>query len=617
MKINDNLWIEGGYYVDFDAFEQFRIIGPNNHLYCGLIDIPRHKITINSVEEKGNRLHIKATFNCDKINLYYPAMDDMRTARSLLKSNTFLQLRKEIYDRLVPQIIRKSRKNGSTFLKFKRIYGKNHYETIFGFGKNITARKISHPFSGFEIFTKSKNAILFTIEAGANDINFHKLGKISSLEKEIFDFNVFGEKKETVEKIWERTEIELKHLLEWGKTSGDRFGTIFPRDWMEAADLGYHDLTSQIRGYMYEQSLKNVNSKGEGWHEDVVGEFKYEYEISGRDVLNRHMIDIEPHYLIGIDYLPQDFWLEEGNRRKMHLVAKYILKQAKTKNYIIFKKLPKELAEKYNGKYYNSGNWRDSGDAYKQIDEIIAPFDVNAVFYPRALEAIKDNCEKLGFGKNELSDISKIYNKWKNKKEEYRYKNKDGKIAYAIALYGGSGNGSSKYCTKKMELNHIDESYLYTYCQGTEEELESFCKRLLDRNYFYTKSGPLITAKNNKYFYKNDEYHGLVIWIKQTAFVVLGLSKHLKIAIINGWPIDLQRLIKKTILEITEDTLEAVKQMGSVPEVYVDLNGKAVNFSQLTNVKNQGSEVQLWSSIGIRRIIRKYYELLTDKRYEI
>jgi len=101
------------------------------------------------------------------------------------------------------------------------------------------------------------------------------------------------------------------------------------------------------------------------------------------------MIDIEPHYLMGLDYLLQDFLLRGDNRRKIHLIAKYILKQAGTKNYIIFKKLPKELAEKYEGKYYNSGNWRDSGDAYKQIDEIIAPFDVNAVFYPKALEAIK------------------------------------------------------------------------------------------------------------------------------------------------------------------------------------------------------------------------------------
>jgi hypothetical protein len=76
-------------------------------------------------------------------------------------------------------------------------------------------------------------------------------------------------------------------------------------------------------------------------------------------------------------------------------------------------------------------------------------------------------------------------------------------------------------------------------------------------------------------------------------------------------------MIKETILKITEDTLNAVEQMGSIPEVYVDVKGKPVPYYDLTGNKNKGSEVQLWSAVGIRRIIRKYYELLTDKIYEI
>ena len=122
--------------------------------------------------------------------------------------------------------------------------------------------------------------------------------------------------------------------------------------------------------------------------------------------------------------------------------------------------------------------------------------------------------------------------------------------------------------------------------------------------------------KNNKYFYNSGEYHGTVIWIKQTAFVVLGLSKHLKIAIIEGWSLDLQKLIKKTILRITEDTLNAIEEMKAIPEVYADVKGKPVSFSELSGSKNEGSEVQLWSAVGIRRIIRKYYELLTDEKYK-
>jgi hypothetical protein len=373
---------------------------------------------------------------------------------------------------------------------------------------------------------------------------------------------------------------------------------------MEAADIGHHDLTPEVKSYMYEESLKNVNSRGEGWHEDVVGEFKYEYEISGKDILDRHMIDIEPHYLMNIEYLSQDFWLKKENRKKMHLVARYILRQAKARGHITFKK------------DNDTGNWRDSGDAFRKVSEVIAPFDVNAVFYPKALKSIKDNYKEFGFKDNEVSEIKKIYHKWKDKRDEYKFRNKDGTMAYALALYGITGkNGKFEY--KKMELNHIDESYLYTYCTGSKDDLESFCKRLLDPDYFYTKSGPLLVSKKSKYFYTPQEYHGLVIWIKQTAFVVLGLSKHLKLSIIEGWPISMQRMIKETILKITEDTLNAVEQMGSIPEVYANINGKPIPYYDLTGNKNKGSEVQLWSAVGIRRIIRKYYELLTDKRYEI
>jgi hypothetical protein len=448
MKINENLWISGGYYVDFDAYEQFRIIGPNNHLYCGLIDIPRHKITINSVKDENNVLCVKGFFSSQKLNLYYPAMDDMRTVREEIGSETFLQIRENVYDRLVPHFVRKTKKDKIISLKFKRGYGRKYYQTIFEFNSGVEVKKIKKPFAGFEINTDSKK-IPFVINASTNDINYNKIKKISLINRKDFDFNIFGKKKDLIEKIWSQTEIEIKHLLEWEKTSGDRFGTIFPRDWMEAADIGYHDFTPEARGYMYEESLKNVNIKGEGWHEDVVGEFKYEYEISGKDILDRHMIDIEPKYLMNVGYLPQSFWMKKDNRKKMHLVAKYILKQAKNKGHITFKK------------DNDTGNWRDSGDAFRKVSEIIAPFDVNAVFYPKALKSIKDNYKKFGFKDNEALEINKIYHKWKDKKQEYKFQNEDGTMAYAIALYGVVEK-ENKFVYKKMKLNHIDESYLYT-----------------------------------------------------------------------------------------------------------------------------------------------------------
>ncbi|MBU4338849.1 hypothetical protein KKD57_04825 [Patescibacteria group bacterium] len=613
-KLEENLWIAGGYYVDFDEIGQFRIIGPNNHLYCGLIDIPTHKIKINSVAEKDNVLYVKGFFAASAINLYYPAMDDIRTMRMLKKegkdrTKTFLEIRRE-FERSIPQIIKlKEEKSGSS-ISFKRFYDEDfYYESIFEFNKDVKIKKIVKPYKGFEIFGKEKK-INFLIKASTNDINCKKFSNFFDAQEGGMDFGAFGKKKDLIKKIWNRAEKEIKHLIAWGKTSGDRFGTIFPRDWMESADLGAHDLNEAVRGYMYEASLKNVNKKGEGWHEDVVGEFKYEFEISGKDILDRHMIDIEPHYILGMKFLSNDFFLNKEIREKVKLVARYIANNAREKDYIIFKEMPLKM-QKPGGKYHRSGNWRDGAWSFKKIADGIAPFDVNAVFYPEALKVLKEFQEKLGI---RIPDIDKLISKWQNKKQEYLFKNSDGKIAYALALFNPDP-ANKKSPWKKMEVNHLDESYLYTYSAAAKEEIESFCDRLLDKKYFYTASGPLLIANNNQYGYTTAEYHGMVIWVKQTAFTVLALSRALKQAIIEEWDKELTKKIKKTMIVTAENSFNAFESMGSIPELYWDDNGKARLFSNQPNVQASLSKVQLWSAVGARRIIRKYYQLLTDERY--
>jgi len=166
-----------------------------------------------------------------------------------------------------------------------------------------------------------------------------------------------------------------------------------------------------------------------------------------------------------------------------------------------------------------------------------------------------------------------------------------------------------------MRVNHLDEAYLYAYTKASLKEIKSFCQRLLDPNYFYTPSGPLIIAKNNKFGYTTAEYHGLVIWIKQTAFTILGLSKHLKIAIINNWPLKIQSLIKETIFKICDEALNVFIRLKGVPEVHWDNNGRPEFFSKQPGAYFRMSKVQLWSAIGARRIIRKYYEILTKPEY--
>ena len=613
-QIAENLWIAGGYYVDFDEMNQFRIIGPNNHLFCGLVDIPPHKIKIESVENKDNILEVKGNFVGKDINLYYPAMDDIRTVRNLTgRACSFLKIRERHFNEMIPQKIQSKGVKNGTSIAFKRSYEENlYYQTIFNFPKNVLVEKIKKPFKGFKISAKTGKKIKFIISAETNDLHQREFKNFFLSNLDSFDFKKFGKRSKEIKKIWRRTEKEIIHLITWNKTSGDNFGTIFPRDWMESADLGIHDFRPEIMSYMYEMSLKNVNQKGEGWHEDVVGEYKYEHEISGKDILDRRMIDIEPHYIIGLKHLPGDFLVDEENKAKIKRTAKYLVKQARENEFIIFKKLPKNLQTK-DLKYYLNGNWRDGGWAFKKIDQIIAPFDVNCVFYPEALETIKKFQKELGL---RIKDIDELIKKWRNKKKYYLFKNPDGRMAYALALYDIKKDKNKKVSYKKLKVNHLDESYLFAYGNGTQAEIKSFCQRLLSPEYFYTPSGPMLIAKNNKYGYTSSEYHGLVIWTKQTAFVVLGLSKCLKKAIIEGWPKNLQKLIKKTILIISEDTIKTFDSLNCIPEVHWDDNGSPRLYSDQPNMKRSMSEVQLWSAVGARRIIRKYYELLTDERYK-
>ena len=89
----------------------------------------------------------------------------------------------------------------------------------------------------------------------------------------------------------------------------------------------------------------------------------------------------------------------------------------------------------------------------KKVHPIIAPFDVNAVFYPKALANIKKYREYLNLGKKDIKDIDDLIKKWKGKKKNYLFKNSDGRMAYALALYDIKKD--KKKGSKKREAEHM------------------------------------------------------------------------------------------------------------------------------------------------------------------
>ena len=610
-QLEEGLWIAGGYYIDFDELDQFRVIGPNNELYAGLLDIPRHKISIKDVSEAPNAsVKITGSFTASSINLYYPTMDDIRSIRELLQHPdghkiTFLELRRQRPAESSPMYVRHTKKDGVSSLLFQRNYGQQWYHTRWEFPNSISIRDIIHPYKGYKLTAKHGRTIPFTIYADTND--FDEAPCVCRLlPDDSLDWSVFGTEAKTYEQFWKRTSIEIKHLISWKKTSGDRFGTIFPRDWMESIILGNGDLQQETIDTMLKECLAHVDSDGHGWHEDVVGEYRYEHELAGKDLFDRKMIDIEPLYLICLRYASADFWQDKKTVTKLQRVASYVLKKAATKQFINFKKLPRAHRTPTN-EYYRVGDWRDSAWAFKQIDQSVAPYDVNVAHYPHALSALVRYAKQL---KVEIKKARSLENKWGEQARHFQFSNWKNKPSYALAVYGIKKSGQAP---KKMEVEHLDEAYRYAFGSGTEKDLAHFAENLLSSDALFTPSGPVITAQHNTYGYTTAEYHGLVIWAKQVAFTVKALSLQRKKAIEQSWSKNTMALLDKALETTCKNSLKAFSVLSAIPELHYDKDGKPHFFTDQAVLSGGMSKVQLWSSIGFRRIVREYHEFLTQR----
>src|SRR5690606_21278000 len=198
----------------------------------------------------------------------------------------------------------------------------------------------------------------------------------------------------------------------------------FPRDWIESADLGKDDLTQDTVDYMYAQSMRFVSETGEGWHEDVVGEYKTKVADMSMHI-DRKMIDIEPRYILGLKRLSKKFLTNEENHAKLRLVAHYILANAREQDYITFKKRPSETEEEY----HPVGNWRDSYYAFPRQKSPLAPYDVNCVFYPMALRIIREYYQY--FQIEDVDGLTELVTKWDRQKEKFRLYHPGGVIGYS------------------------------------------------------------------------------------------------------------------------------------------------------------------------------------------
>ncbi len=483
MQLQTDLWIEGAYYVDFDALGQLRIVGPNNHLHFGSVGLYRDKIKIDQVYTENEQLVISGAFLTDKLFLRDPAVGHIQKVRHFTErigqaTLSFETVLKRQPGELSPNYIAAQITKSGYEISYKRLFQRHWYGVKLRLAPDVDLARVDRR-RGFNLSSRKDETIGFTIVTDTDSLPHSHLDHVVKPNAWLTDR--FGDNKRYVDHLLDRTAIEITHLVKNNKTSGFEYGTVFPRDWMESADLGEGDLEPTAISYMYEKAFEYVNPQGVGWHENIVGEFEFEKdremgELSSSldDLIDRssrigatlnelisqvkemyvirNMVDIEPRYILGLDQLSQR-QLTPSDLERIKRVARYTVLQAESNDLITFKKMPTLLRRHKHDEYFDAGNWRDSKRAFKKVHQLVAPYDVNVVFYPQALSLIKKHAKWLEVDPDQLS---RLVNKWDRVRDWYRFKNHDGQMAYALALYDIKPNPGKIPTFKQLVVNHID-----------------------------------------------------------------------------------------------------------------------------------------------------------------
>ena len=624
MRLSENVWLTGAYYVDFDIHGQLRIVGPHNHLHFGAVGIYRDDLIITEVTSRDGKLVIEAQFKAHELDLADPAIGHIRKVRGFIElpgqqgkaTPTFADVMKRHPAALSASYIGVIAGAKHSELIYRRYYGDHWYGVSLEFGPGVAVNRVE---KRRRAHLKANAPISFKLVADTDERVEPGIKRVFKTDTQTTESNLVP--------LLDRAAAEATHLIQYNKTSGFGYGTVFPRDWMESADLGDGDLTPAARLYMYHKSLEHTDDHGQGWHEDIVGEFGVEKVQEAETVtddldklidrssqlsqelktvisqvqqlyVNRTMIDIEPRYLLGLRSLKfADFSI--ADQEHLRRVAKYVLQQAQTHQLMTFKKVPTMLQRTADEEFSLAGNWRDSEQAFKMVHPVIAPFDVNVVFYPQALAVLADHAGELGV---DAADVARAQHKWARVKDWFRFTNPDGTSAMALALYDVQEEGE-KLTYRKLEVNHTDEAYDLFYGAPTQSDLASFCQRLLDPQYFYTSSGPLVVGAGDGY--DSAQYHGSVIWTKQTAWIVAGLAAQLAKSHLSP---KIRQPVNRALAQTAQASIQAWQQLGAIPELHYDDSGKAKAYNEQPITEGPSNTVQLWSAVGARRIIQAYNE---------
>lgn len=586
-------FVAENFYFDIDTQNQFRIAGPGNHLFLGFSMLGKVNYKVTWYEVIGSQLQLEIEFPRSQIELSWPLVCDIRTLRTYTEGKSqrpsYHELASQQITALMPKIVVGPKTNQITAASFSRQYT-DEYGHQQEYGAIIAVPEPGEiKFKDNSIEISGDKPLALTIQT-INTIQLEDAPTAPIFRQDQTQVTS-RDLPTTIRRLYHQSGAHIAHLVKAKKTSSFEYGTIFPRDWIESAQLGKGDLSPETIDYMYHQSLKHVDAEGRGWHEEVIGE--YRSLVSELELVDRKMIDIEPLYLLGLELVSKQFILNNAHAQRLKAIGKYVLRQALNKPLITFK----QKSSQAEGEYFEVGNWRDSLAAFPDQKPPIAPYDVNCVFYPKAIKILRDYSEFFSIEDDDL--LNALHEKWSQQKEKFQVQFAGGRQGYCLALHGTP--------PEPLSVAHLDESYDLFYGEPSMEDTLSFAERILSEEYFYTPVGPLLVAATTPTLTEK-HYHGKVIWPKQAAFAVAGLARQYRYGRQTSWPKVVLDTLYEAIITTSEASFQGWQDLGVVTELYYYDRAakKARLYIDQEEVEGQMSVIQLWSAVACRRIVREY-----------
>ncbi|HYD34985.1 MAG TPA: hypothetical protein VD999_02865 [Vitreimonas sp.] len=587
-------YIKENYYFDIDLYHQFRITGPANHLLLGL-SLPKGvPLEVKEYYIENEQLVVKLELLADQLQLPLPLVTDIRTLRALTEPKT----PRPTYQELLlqsPELVKPRTITQRQDDEFQVITFTNQYQELdkpLTYGSELwLPKEYWVELSETQLQIKAESPLVLCIKTQNNVTSKAPATKQLFKEATQLPENMFSQK---LIKLYTDAYQHIEHLIKAQKTSSFEYGTVFPRDWIESADLGSTELTQDTIDYMYSQAMEFVSDDGEGWHENIVGEFKHKNADESTHI-DRKMIDIEPRYIMGVRRVSKKFLTDPEHHRRLKLIAKFILKNAAECHQISFKK------RRDSEEYEVVGNWRDSYYGYPRHKAPLSPYDVNCVFYPISLKIIQEFADY--FEIEDKEHLATLIKKWDEQKVRFRLYHDDNLIGYSLALHGKK--------RLPLPIAHLDESYDLFYGSPSMEEIVSFAQKITSPHFFYSPSGPLLVDIDDDFF-TTEHYHGKVIWPKQAAFSIAGLARQLQRGHQELWPRAVLETIQESIITTAQACFRAWEQLEAIPELYYHdfMENRARLYTDQAQIEGQMSLIQLWSAVGGRRIMQEYVKVI-------